>query len=75
MNFRIINNDNDIISISDRINYLYYSQGGINNYFLNYITTLSGNVNTDILSLSGRINDLYYNKNPFYGITNNGILT
>ena len=48
----------------------YIEQGSKNNCFLNYITTLSGNVNAYLISLSGKINDLYYNKNPFNGITN-----
>ena len=64
-----------VLSLSGRINNNYYYQNSINNFFLNYITTLSGNVNAYLISLSGRINDLYYNKIPFNGITNNGVLT
>ena len=41
---------------------------------MNYITTLSGNVNAYLISLSGKINDLYYNKIPYSSITNNGAL-
>ena len=47
--------NNDIISISDRINNYYYSQGAINSYYGTYLLSISDYV----LSLSGRIQNYY----------------
>jgi len=44
--------------LSGRINYNYYSQNAVNNYYSTYLNSLSGYV----LSLSGRIKNYYYEQ-------------
>ena len=57
--------------MSGRINYNYYSQNAVNNYFSTYLLSISNYV----LSLSGKINYNYYSQNAVNNYYSNYLLS